>query len=74
MIAGSDATYHKLKDRTAIEHVRSMTLDVFDMKTGQVVRDVMVSHHEEHWSCGASEWQYNHDIYPVCTIVDHPLH
>ena len=74
MIAVSDATYHKLKDRTAIEHVRSMTLDVFDMKTGQVVRDVMVSHHEEHWSCGASEWQYKHDIYPVCTIVDHPLH
>lgn len=74
MIAVSDATYHKLKDRTAIEHVRSMTLDVFDMKTGQVVRDVMVSHHEEHWSCGSSEWQYKHDIYPVCTIVDHPLH
>ncbi len=74
MVAVGDATYNKLKDRTAIEHVRSMTLDVFDLQTNQVVRGVMVSHHEEHWSCGASEWQYKHDIYPVRNIVDHILH
>ncbi len=62
-VAVSDENYTKTSDQTAVRHVRTVTIDVFDIKTHRVSRGVTAARHEGVYWVGHG-WGYLHDIWP----------
>ncbi|MEA5019324.1 MAG: hypothetical protein VB027_03040 [Gordonibacter sp.] len=65
LIAVSNASYSKTIDRTAIEHEREVKVDVFDLKTGGVTRNMLLSWHREVYKVSPPNWGYKHKLWPV---------
>lgn len=59
----SDASYAKTTDQPSVRHVRTVTVDVFDVKTNQVSRGVTAGRHEGVYWVGRG-WGYLNDLYP----------
>lgn len=62
----SDASYTKVSDQLAVRHVRTVAVDVYDIKTSRVMRGVTAARHESVYWVGYG-WGYLHDIWPWCT-------
>ncbi|CAK7049525.1 MAG: hypothetical protein PEGG_02087 [Paraeggerthella hongkongensis] len=62
----SDASYNKVSDQLAVRHVRTVSVDVYDIKTSRVMRGVTAARHESVYWVGYG-WGYLHDVWPWCT-------
>ena len=69
IVAVGSASFGKCgQDMTAVYHFRETHIDVFDMSTGLVVRNVLVGKHAEQYQSWLARWGYSHRLYPVRTI------
>lgn len=62
----SDASYNKVSDQLAVRHVRTVSVDVYDIKASRVLRGVTAARHESVYWVGYG-WGYLHDVWPWCT-------
>lgn len=67
LVAVSDANYNKDVDTDAVRHVRTVTIDLYDLKTGTVRHGVRCSRDERVYWVGYG-WGYLHSVWPFrCT-------
>lgn len=59
----SNASYSKTTDQYAVRHVRTVTVDVYDLTTNTVSLGAEAARHEGVYWVGHG-WGYLHDIYP----------
>ena len=68
LIAVGNASYSKTIDRASIEHEREVKVDVFDLKTGGVTRNMLLSWHREVYKVSPPKWGYKHKLWPVRVV------
>lgn len=67
LVAVSDANYNKDVDTDAVRHVRTVTIDLYDLQTGTVRHGVRCSRNERVYWVGHG-WGYLHSVWPFrCT-------
>lgn len=65
LIAVGNASYSKTIDQASVEHEREVKVDVFDLRTGGVTRNMLLSWHREVYKVSPPKWGYKHKLWPV---------